>query len=582
MKLSLVFAAVSVSLMSSAIHAETDDDLYMVYMNPFFVQKHEQDAIDGGYSRPRVPDVIKHSERADYVARNFEKFRHSPGVERGKNEIARGFGLKKVVREAMHSPAFYAHLNEKEVQALRKSDRVVSVDKIDDQPGSIVLSSYYDSYLGLEVQPWGRKRVGVNDLITPSINFYILDAPYVSPALSSELNVVSTNSTVAAIDSYHPASVLSIAAGRANSTGIRGINPGQKIVHRQLGAGKSAVADDINVLAAQAEWAGQFATLNLSFNVKGTASISDNPFHHQDVLGRAIRRASGRLFVAQSAGNWSKDACLAAFTYGGQPAQQNDGIMVVGGIDRFGDRFMPGDNPPPSAMEGRSNHGHCVDIYAPGHQMTTTWQNGSVVTATGTSYSAPIVAAIAGRYGDASTRPIEREAYIRNGSAWTGKYDGAAGHPIREVKYTAPSSHSIPKRLPVSAVYSNTNTANLNKLVDQLFYDGINWSAGAGWGSVVLDLGLAKNVKGIRVMMRSSAANGGQLNFAVHGGNSINILGPGRALIPVNPIAYLNTTDQFDLVPYYIPINGNYRYVMLEGNNSTSWLSYSEVEVYGF
>lgn len=81
-------------------------------------------------------------------------------------------------------------------------------------------------------------------------------------------------------------------------------------------------------------------------------------------------------------------------------------------------------------------------------------------------------------------------------------------------------------------------------------------------------------------MMRSSA-NGGALNFAVHGGNAINITGPASAVIANNPIAYKNTNDQFDLVPYYIPLNGNYRYLMLEANNTTSWLSYSEIEVYG-
>ena len=72
------------------------------------------------------------------------------------------------------------------------------------------------------------------------------------------------------------------------------------------------------------------------------------------------------------------------------------------------------------------------------------------------------------------------------------------------------------------------------------------------------------------------------LNFAVHGGNAISMLGNGRAEIPANPIAYKNTTDQFDLTPYYIPASGNYRYIMLEAANMASWLSYSEVEVYGY
>lgn len=81
-------------------------------------------------------------------------------------------------------------------------------------------------------------------------------------------------------------------------------------------------------------------------------------------------------------------------------------------------------------------------------------------------------------------------------------------------------------------------------------------------------------------MIRSSA-NGGNIDFAVHGGNSISITSPGVATMPANPIAYWNVTDQYDLVPYYIPLSGTYRYIMLEGNNYNSALSYSEVEIYG-
>ncbi len=106
------------------------------------------------------------------------------------------------------------------------------------------------------------------------------------------------------------------------------------------------------------------------------------------------------------------------------------------------------------------------------------------------------------------------------------------------------------------------------------------WNAGAYWGSVVVDLGSVKNITGVRLHMRSSA-NGGAINFAVHGGNAINLSGPDGPSIPTNPIAYSNVTNQFDMVPYYIYLSGNYRYLMIEGNNFDSWLAYSEIEVYG-
>ncbi|MDR2174296.1 MAG: S8/S53 family peptidase [Burkholderiales bacterium] len=572
--------------MASGLHtqalAETADPLYLVYMNPFVVQEYEQGAIDAGYVRPEIPVMIREEEKDNYLFRNLDQFKYSPGVERTKSEIARQFSLRHVKETASPMPAFYARLNESEVRELVKSDRVVSVDRMDTDGENFTFSSYYDYTSGGEVIPWGKQAVGANDIVLVNNNFYIVDAPYNSPALRNEINLSYTDTPTTALDGYHAAHILSIVAAKVNSFGIRGINTGQQIVHLETDLTDPSIINKIALIAAMSEWRGQFSTLNLSFNYDAP-NQSSNPFNHEASLGRVIRRASGRLFVAQSAGNHSANACLKAFNYNGAPVQTNDGIMVVGGTDRFGDRYPQTWIPYPyGRWENRSNYGSCVDVWAPGNEMTTTMPDGTLISMTGTSFSAPIVAAIAGRYGNASTRPIERESYIRNGMAFTGKYDGAAGSnlPIYLAQYTPPSWHNIPRQLPVAAVYSNTNTTNLNKLVDQQFYDGIDWNAGGQWGSIVLDLGSVKNLKGVRVMIRSSAA-GGLLAFTVHGGNSITMTGPGIAVTPSNVIATKNITDQYDLVPYYIPFDGNYRYVMIEANNTVSWLSYSEVEVYG-
>ena len=97
---------------------------------------------------------------------------------------------------------------------------------------------------------------------------------------------------------------------------------------------------------------------------------------------------------------------------------------------------------------------------------------------------------------------------------------------------------------------------------------------------MVIDLGAAKNVKGVRIHIRSSAEDG-QLDFAVHGGNTINLTGPDTPSIPTNPIAYQTVFDLADLTAHYIPLNGNYRYLMIEGHNHNSWLAYTEIEVHG-
>jgi hypothetical protein len=582
-KISIFLKAIFGIAVASGVHAQTIDPLYLVYMNPFYVQKHEENARAAGYARATIPVVIRDEERGNYILQNLDKFNYSLGAEQAKNEIAKQFAIRNIGTTALQMPAFYANLSETEVENLIKSGYVVSVDRIENDLKDVAFSAYYDYTIAGEVTPWAKQAVGADDFISVANNFYIVDAPYISPVLSNEINLYSINSTGVGDD--HPASVLSLAVAKSNSAKIRGINPGQPVVHHSTDLSAQSIINSIALISSWSEWLGQFSTLNLSFNYTGQVQ-SSNRFNSEDVYGRVIRRASGRLFVTQSAGNYNRDACIGSFYYtpnhNAAPTQVNDGIMVVGGVDRFGDRYQKTNNPYPYATEDRSNYGSCVEVWAPGQLMTTTLSDGTLVSATGTSFAAPIVAAIAGRYGDATTRPIEREAYIRNGMIFTGKYEGAPGSnfPINLVQYTPPTSHKIPKRLPIAAVYSNTNTTNINKLVDGLFYDGIDWNAGAGWGSIVLDVGSGKNLKGIRLMIRSSA-NGGRIDFAVHGGNSISITAPGKAVIPADPIAYKTINDQYDLIPYYIPINGNYRYIMVEANNYVSWLSYSEVEVYG-
>jgi len=554
--------------------APVSDALYMVYMNPFEVQKHEQAAIDAGYVRPQVPVILKPEQVSEYITRNMDAFNYSPGVEKVKAELVKQFSLRNPAETAMQMPAFFARLDAHEVENLSGSERVVSVTRIDDADmPDLEFSAYYDYTVAGEVVPWGKQAVNADDGITVSNRFYIIDTKWDAPALSSEINLVSTNG-YGANPPDHSASVLSIATAKANSAKIRGINPGQIVSHRGTDLSYADLINQIATISSVAEWDNQFSTLNISISQRNPSTPS--MFGYNQIVGNAIRRASGRLLVVQSAGNKDDNACKYVFGYTsiGGSAKENDGVLVVGGTDRFGNRY-PG--------FGRSNYGPCVEVWAPGHEMTTTLANGNLTSATGTSFAAPIVAALAGRYGSTATRPIEREAYIRNNMMFTGKYEQGSGSnlPIYQARYVPPAYGSIPHKLPVVAVYSQTNQNNLHKLVDEKFYDGMDWNAGTHWGSIVLDLGSQKNVKGIRVMIRSSS-NGGVLNFAAHGGNTINITGPGKAVIPDNPIAWLNTTDQYDLVPYYIPLSGNWRYVMLQAHNIPSWLSYSEVEVYGF
>ena len=516
-------------LLASTMGAHAADPLYRIYLNPFLVQKYEQKAVDAGYVRPDAWGIKDEDERFAYVMNKINEFKYSPGIEQARNELINDFKITSYDKELQTIPVLYANLTDAQVKSLRNSDRVVSVDEIKEGK-NFIFSTYYDYITNNETVPWAKREVNADDSLTSTMRFYIVDsylyAPLLTnpwpgaPASTSEFNLVSTDSGSNPGD--HAPTVLSVATARSNAERIRGINPGQPIVHLGLGlySNSGDIEQKINLITSMSEWVNQFSTLNLSLNAEYS---SDNSFWQDADVGRAIRRASSRFLVVQSAGNQDDNACGHAFSPADGQAHADDGIMVIGGTDRYGARFPSSSNPAPynasSAM--RSNYGKCIDAWAPGHQMTTTRPDGSLVSLSGTSYSAPIVAALAGRYGTTTTRPIERETYIRESLYSTGQYEYGynSNELIKIAKYTDPVYHSIPKRLPVSGVYSMTNVVNRNFVVDQKFFNDF-WNAGSNSGSIVLDLGYSRNVRGLRVMIRSSAQMG-RFDFFVYGSDSI-------------------------------------------------------------
>lgn len=554
-------------------HAQEADELYLVYMNPFMVEEHEQMARNAGYSRPTIPPMIRPEAQVTYVMNHLAEFAYSPGVENARRELARDLNLRDAGESLMQTPAFFARLNQNEVKALLLSGRVVTVDKINPNAHA-EFSSPADYTVGGEIIPWGKQAIGTDDNLTASNIFYIVDSAfYPVNETSLELNIFRSDKD--SMNFNHATSVMTLAAARANGKKTRGINPGQPIVHFGVHLDARDMVKKITKISSLAESIGQFSTLNLSFN--------HEEFNSTLLIGHAVRRASARFLVTQSAGNNDKDACTIAYRPSEGVAQSDDGIMVVGGTDQQGTRFPFTENNAAyfNSEPIRSNYGPCVDIWAPGHLMRTVVDDGTVLSATGTSFSAPLVAAVSGRYGP-NWRPIQREAQIRQSARFTGHYEGApdSNLPIMQVHYSPDVIARTPKLLPIYGIYSETHTANLHTLNNSKFYEDSFWNAHGHYGTIVLDLGSPQNLKGVRLMIRSSA-EGGVLNFAVHGANQITHTGPGQARIGRNVIGTKLTNDQFDLVPYYIPVSGRYRYISIDAANLNSWVAFSEIEVYG-
>ncbi|OJH38038.1 S8 family peptidase [Cystobacter ferrugineus] len=84
-----------------------------------------------------------------------------------------------------------------------------------------------------------------------------------------------------------------------------------------------------------------------------------------------------------------------------------------------------------TARASYSNYGSCVDIYAPGSSITSTWSNGSTNSLSGTSMASPHVAGVAAlykaAYGDASQATID--AWLKNNATNNAVTSNVSGTP---------------------------------------------------------------------------------------------------------------------------------------------------------
>ncbi len=202
-----------------------------------------------------------------------------------KQEISQKYALQKVQETAGTAPAFYATLSESELQALTESPEVVTIYPIDQKNDSFVFSLTNDYSSQGEIIPWAKQQVLADDNISSAVNFYIIDGYFNNANLGNEINLAYTNgggdpgnpnSTPGGAP--HASSVLSIAAAQRNWSKIRGINPGQPVVHYGIVLSQAQIHDSLATISSMAEWANQFSTLNFSINEPDGAPT--NRFRH--------------------------------------------------------------------------------------------------------------------------------------------------------------------------------------------------------------------------------------------------------------------------------------------------------------
>jgi serine protease len=154
------------------------------------------------------------------------------------------------------------------------------------------------------------------------------------------------------------------------------------------------------------DWVTNNATLpavaNMSLGSQGTSTASN---------AAVQRMVNAGVVLVTASGNDNSDAC--GFTPGNAPGTINVASTAQG-----------------DSRSSFSNYGSCIDIFAPGSNITSTWYNGGTNTISGTSMAAPHVAGVAALYlaDNPNSSPSGVLSALQN-NATQNAVSGANGSP---------------------------------------------------------------------------------------------------------------------------------------------------------
>lgn len=275
--------------------------------------------------------------------------------------------------------------------------------------------------------PWGVDRIGADESSADAgdgdreavtgVNIYTIDTGI--DTTHQDLNVVDhhtfrgrTNS-----DCYgHGTHVAGTLAALDDAKNVVGVAPGAPLTGLKVigcnGAGTTeTVREGVDWVAANAV---KPAVVNMS--VGGPQS---------DSLDEAIQTAADNgIFFSVSAGNNDRSACGQSPASAGLTRRDTDGDGVIDFEEKINGIVTTAATGKGGGESGYSNHGKCVDLWAPGNRILSTKLGGGQRFSSGTSMAAPHVGGTATIYlsdVNPSATPKQVEAHLKTTFEPTGK-----------------------------------------------------------------------------------------------------------------------------------------------------------------
>ena len=275
--------------------------------------------------------------------------------------------------------------------------------------------------------PWGIDRIDADVSSTlagngsgsvGTTNAYIIDT---GVSAHGDLNLVAHRNWTGDGMNYdcngHGTHVAGTVGARDDANHVVGAAPGVAVIGLKV-LGCDGGGSMSNVIAA-VDWltgsAKKPAVANMSLSGGALRSLDD-----------AVRKSakSGVLYVV-AAGNSGANACNYSPARAG--AGTNNGIVTVAATDFY------------NREASWSNYGSCVDIWAPGVSIVSTYNNGGTATMSGTSMASPHVAGAGGLYLSRNTTvsAASAEATLKANvlSPGTASKDGRAVKIVYAGKY---------------------------------------------------------------------------------------------------------------------------------------------------